>query len=185
MKQNNISQEIFLLLEREPKHQRELARELNINQTTIRRKLKQLQNENTIDYKIKGKNQTYFIKDTLESELYKEKLEYYKLQKILKIPKIRRIIKEIKDFIYKKELDSNLIIVLFGSYAKGIATKESDIDIYINSNNKKIKEKIQAISKKINIKFGELNKKNELSEEIIKNHIILNNIQGFCNLIKW
>jgi len=143
MKQNSIKEEIFILLKKEPKHQREIARILNINQTTARRMLFHFEENNLIDHKKQGKNNVYFIKDSLNSKIYERKLEYYKLEKVLENKTIRRIIREINDLIQKGELSRNLVIVLFGSYAKFSEHKNSDVDIYINS----IKKKRQTVNR--------------------------------------
>ena len=73
-------------------------------------------------------------------------------------------------------------IVLFGSYSKGNASFESDIDILIIGNeSKKIREIARKQIKQVNIHFSTLNefekllkKKNTLAIEIIKNHTIFN-----------
>ena len=65
------------------------------------------------------------------------------------------------------------LAILFGSYAKGLAKKDSDIDIFIETNNKKIKDDISLIDSKLSIKIGKYNKSNLLIKEIEKNHVII------------
>ena len=84
-------------------------------------------------------------------------------------------------------------IVLFGSYAKGTATKESDIDILLIS---KTKAGIDKITKEIYAKYGkEINpvimtsedfkrqKDKALIKEIIKDHYVLYGVEKFVNLV--
>ncbi len=184
MKQKDFKKEIFILLKKQNLHQREFARILNTNQTSIRRFLIDLMNENIVDFNEIGKSKQYFIKDSLETNIFEIIVEYYKLQKALKNIKLRRIIKEITEKIEHKKIPFETIIVLFGSYAKNLEHYSSDIDLYVDSSSKKIKKELEEISIKISVKQGELDKENILSKEIIKDHIILNNVSGFLNKIK-
>ena len=63
-------------------------------------------------------------------------------------------------------------------------TKKSDIDIYIDFCSKKDKKLIEEISEEISVVFGKFNSKNNLFNEIMKDHVVLNNLEGFLNLIK-
>ena len=71
------------------------------------------------------------------------------------------------------------MIILFGSYAKGIAKKESEIDIYIETTNNSIKERIKSINSRINVKIGKFDANSLLIKEIIKNHVILRRVEQF------
>ncbi len=184
MKQKEINNEIVILLKKSPLHQREIARKLATNQTNVRRAVLNLERSNILDHKNEGKNSVYFIKDSIESVINEREIENYKLVKILAKPNIRSIVKEIQEKTFKGEIDVNLIIVLFGSYAKDFESKSSDIDIYVNTDSKKDKKLIENISEKINIKFGSFDKGNPLFKEMVRDHIILNNVEGFLNLIR-
>jgi len=184
MKQKDIKREIFILLKKSKLHQRKLGRILKTNQTNIRRALLSLEKENIVDKKDVGKSKNYFIKNSLETFIYEKIVENYKLMNIIKKPKIRKIFKEIQDKINLNKLDQKLIIVLFGSYAKNLETKTSDIDIYIDSNSKKDKKLIEEISDNINIIQGKFDKDGDLFNEIKRDHVVLNNLNGFFSLIK-
>ena len=69
--------------------------------------------------------------------------------------------------------------ILFGSYAKGIAKKDSDIDIYIETENRKIKEELSIIDSKLSIKIGKFDTSSLLIREIVKNHVILKGIEEY------
>lgn len=86
--------------------------------------------------------------------------------------------------------------LLFGSYAKGIQTKESDIDICIIADNENI---IKEIYSELNLlpldihlteftskEFKSMLKTTDFNvgQEIKKNYIILNNIELFYKLLK-
>jgi predicted nucleotidyltransferase len=100
-------------------------------------------------------------------------VEKYKLLKTLeKYPYLRSIIEKIqKDKKIK-------LAILFGSYAKGLAKQDSDIDIYIDTTNKTKKE-LEALDTKLSIKIGKFNSSSLLAKEIIKNHIILKGVEEF------
>ncbi|MDP1694356.1 MAG: nucleotidyltransferase domain-containing protein, partial [Candidatus Woesearchaeota archaeon] len=90
---------------------------------------------------------------------------------IKKYPSLRRVIELIK------KNEKITLAILFGSYAKGTAHKDSDIDIYLCTTDTKLKEEVEAIDSKISVKIGNYNKESLLIKEIEKNHIILKGIE--------
>lgn len=119
------------------------------------------------------------------SEIEK-KNEFYNSNKELKVI--------LEDFVKSIRLIVNPVsIVLFGSYAKGISTRESDIDILLVS---KAKTGIDKITKEIYAKYGkEINviamtpddfkkqKDKALIKEVIKDHYVLYGAGKFVNLV--
>ncbi|HLG24744.1 MAG TPA: nucleotidyltransferase domain-containing protein, partial [Candidatus Nanoarchaeia archaeon] len=77
-----------------------------------------------------------------------------------------------------KKTDERLII-LFGSYAKGLAKKNSDIDIYVDTESTNVKKVIEGIHSKINVKIGAFDIKSALIREIVKDHAIIRGIEIF------
>jgi len=157
---------------KEENHVRGLAKKLKTNQTTIARKLKELQKENILDFKQQGRNKVYFIKKSLEALQFIIIVENYKLLEILKIyPYLRQIIQKIKK-------DKRIkLVILFGSHARKTATKESDIDIYIETTSKDIKREFEEINSRINVKIGKFNRRSLLIREIEKNHLIIKGVE--------
>ena len=101
-------------------------------------------------------------------------MENYKLIKFFeKYPHLEPLFEDII-----KKCGSKLII-LFGSYAKGIPKQESDIDIYIETKEQNLKKKAEEIDSKLSIKIGKFNQDSLLIKEIIKNHVILNGVERF------
>jgi predicted nucleotidyltransferase len=102
-----------------------------------------------------------------------------------------------KEFFIKKIYDEfnnlNGCLIIFGSYASGNNTKESDIDLlHIGEakdiDSKKMKEFGKTYGKEIHLismdlkRFREqLSKQGSLMKEVIKNHIILYNQDIFIN----
>ena len=168
MSQNNYDIKIVDALLKSENHVRGLAKALNTNQTTIARKAQELYKDNIVDFKQEGKNKVFFLKKTLEAKQYACFVETYKLLEALKkYPQLRRIIEQVK----KNEKIS--LAILFGSYAKGIAAKGSDIDIYIDTKDNKLKEEVELIDSKISVKIGGYSKDSLLIKEIEKNHVII------------
>ena len=177
---NNLELEIILVLLKNKSHLREIARTLNESHSTILRKINELLKENVLDYKKEGKNKIFFIKNNLKSKNYVYSAEIHKLNGLLKKhPELSIILGDIKkDF-------SKGMIILFGSYVKGVPKKESDIDIYLETNNDTLKNKIKAINSKLSIKIGKFDTKSLLIKEIIKNHIIIRGLEDFYERVEF
>ena len=131
--------------------------------------------------------------------LYNEKtIILVNLSKIEKKNDLYNSNKELKiileDFVKSAEsLITPISIVLFGSYAKVTATKESDIDILLIS---KTKTGIDKTTKEVYAKYGkEINaivmtsedfkrqKDKALIKEVIKDHYVLYGVEKFVNLV--
>ena len=171
---NNIEFEIVLVLIKNRAYLREIARTINESHSTVLRKINELVRENILDYKKEGRNKTFFIKDNLKAKNYTYSAEIYKLSKFLKKhPEMSIILEDIKKNTPKG------MIILFGSYVKGNPKQNSDIDVYIETNDNKIKTKLQELNSKLNIKIGKFDTISLLIKEIIKNHIIVRGVEEF------
>ncbi len=174
MEQKDTKLEIVNELLKIEGHIRDIARKIGTNHTLILRKTKELSKENVVDFREEGRNKVYFLKKSIEAKKYSFMAEEYKVMKLLrKYSDLRVIIEKIQ-----KNKDIRLA-VLFGSYAKGIAKKESDIDLYIDTKNAKIKQEIERIDTRLNVKIGEYDSSNLLIMEIAKNHVILKGTEEY------
>lgn len=174
MSQINYDIKIIASLLEKKNHIRGLAKEIGTNQTTISRKIYELYEKNVVDYHQEGKNKMFFLKKTLEVREYLYLAEVYALlETVQRYPELRRIIEQIR------KNEKITLVLLFGSYAKGIAHKESDIDIYIETQNRKHKEEMEAIDSRIRVKIGKYDKKNLLIKEIEKHHVIIKGIEEY------
>ena len=177
---NNVELEIILALLKGNYHLRELSRKLETPHATILRKLNEFVKENILDFKTEGKNKIFFVKNSLNAKNQIYSAEIYKLSKLIKKhPELEIIFEEIKKVVPKG------MIILFGSYAKGNEKKESDIDIYIESTDNSLKNKLKEISSKINPKFGKFDRTSLLIKEIIKNHVTIRGVEEFYEKIKF
>ncbi|MDP2672494.1 MAG: nucleotidyltransferase domain-containing protein [Nanoarchaeota archaeon] len=176
----NYQYEILLLLLKKEMHGRGLAKELKTSLTRVQSALNDLSNMNVLDYKVEGRNHVYFIKKNLVSKSAILNAENYKLAKIInKHPELEP---RFQDIINKSKCN---LILLFGSYAKGNPKKESDIDIYIETTNQKIKENVQNISDLLSVKIGKFNPDDLLIKEIIKNHAIIKGGEEYYEKLKF
>ena len=176
----NIELEIILVLIRERSHLREIARKLDESHSTVLRRIRELVKENVIDYKAEGKNKIFFIKNNLQARNYVYSAEKYKFVRLLKkYPHLSIIFEDILNDIRAK------MIVLFGSYAKFSAKPDSDIDMYVDAADEKIKHSLQEINSKIRAKTGKFDTNSLLIKEIIKNHVILRGIEEFYEKTKF
>ena len=177
---DNLDSEIILLLLRGENHLRNVARTMKVPHSTILRKLNKLVNENVLDYRKEGKNKVFFIKKNLQAKNYVFNAERYKLIKLLrKYPELGIIIED----ILKKTNEE--MIILFGSYAKFMSKEDSDIDIYVETRSKKVKEKMEFINSKIKVKIGNFDMGSLLIKEMIKNHVILKGAEAFYEKTKF
>lgn len=171
---NNIELEIVLSLIKERAHLRKIARSIGESHSTVLRKINELARENVIDYKQEGKNKVFYIKNNLKAKNYVYSAEIYKLNKLLKrYPELSVMFEEIKKN-FKKGM-----VILFGSYAKGNPKSDSDIDVYLETNDSKIKNKIKDLNSKLSVKIGEFDINSLLIKEIIKNHIVVRGVENF------
>lgn len=172
--------EILLLLIREPLHGREIAKRLKIPLATIQQYLRKLKQKNVVDDVEVGRNKIFNVRKNLAARTHILNAENYKLFKITeKYPELVPILSQIV-----RETNCDMII-LFGSYAKFSKTDESDIDLYLETNSKEIKEKIAMVNSKLQIKIGDFNIESLLIKEIIKNHVIVRGAEKYYEKIKF
>lgn len=174
MERESYKYRIVNELLKENDHVRSLAKKLKTNHMMVLRKMKELFKSNIVDYKEKGKNKVYFLKKTPEARNFIFMTENYRLIELVKkYPLLRKVIENIQNNQKIK------LAVIFGSYAKETAGEDSDIDVYIETANKKIKSELELIDSKISVKTGWYDKANNLIKEIEKNHIIIKGVEAF------
>lgn len=156
----------------------ELSRHSAIPQQTASRYLKNLLNENIINYEIQGRNKLFFIDfSSPKAHTVLQLLENMKTLDFQNREKKATVI--IEETL--KHCDS---VVLFGSYASVKYDEKSDMDIVCLDGNR---NKIKLLKKNFNLQINEhyatynqlskaLKEKNRLMTEIRKNHILFGNV---------
>src|SRR5208337_1224001 len=153
--------------------------------------LKTLEEFKILKTEITGKNKQYTLnKDNVLTKYY-----LIVAEELATIDYLEKtfIAKKLAEQLNNVEISSPLI--LFGSYAKGYANEESDIDIFcigkLTENQKKNTEKFEAtFGKKINIKAATaenfqagLRAGDILIKEIVANHIVISNPDPFVTML--
>lgn len=179
MSQKWNSYKIILELLKKESHLREIARNVNLSPSTTQRNLNLLLEENIIDCIEEGKNLKYFLKKTLEAQNFIFIAENFKFNEFIKNNfDLRELISRIK------KLTQDKLVIIFGSYANYSQNSKSDLDLYVETSNKKLKEKIENLNEIISVKIGRFDKNSILGKEILKNHVILQNIERFYYIIE-
>ena len=173
-------------------HVREIARLLKANHRTVSLALQRLEKNRVMDSGMVGKSKQYYLKlDASVTKEFIKSAESYKSISILST-----------NFLIKKLMNELLLtlrttpVFLFGSYAKGTETKESDIDIVIIKDNnephitKVLRDFAQRHNKTVQIQNlskeqfeSGVRRKDHLVIEIVKNHIMLNNNEYFIDVL--
>ena len=96
---------------------------------------------------------------------------------------ILKTLKDLKPVLYRDY--SVKEIGLFGSFSDNSFTEDSDIDIYLETNDNNLKNKIKEINSKLSIKIGKFDTKSLLIKEIIKNHIIIRGLEDFYERVEF
>lgn len=164
-------------------HGRRIARELKGNQRTIQLNLNNLASNKILLVEKAGRNKQYQI--NLENPKTRSMLlmtECYKTCKLLENFEIEQIINDLKKITSKPFL-------VFGSYAKGYAVKDSDLDILFIDSKKIDVKNIQfkykttihllSISEKKFIKS--IRNKEAFPTEVTTHHVICQGYEFFIN----
>jgi len=174
-------------------HIRELARVVKTSYNNTVRNIKLLEEKNVI----KKENDANLIKIKLKNHpLTIAYLKQAHTENFLALPK--KISNAVTEFLNELE-EKPLIALIFGSYAKGNFTKDSDIDILLvfqEIKQKNIENAAKRISMRTNTKISPvyvsynefeknlLNKEHEFSNEIRNNVIIITGIEQYY-AISW
>mgnify|MGYP001573991085 CR=1 FL=1 len=164
---------------------REVEKLLKISPRTAQLILEDLENKGIIESKVKGKIKSYKLKINELSNRYLAFVEQYKSIAFMeKNLLVKEVIDKISPFI-------DGIGIIFGSYAKGISNKESDLDIFVAGNyeKKEIKKVSRNLGIEISIKcyplktFEKNVNQDILLTEVLKNHIVFKNVELFIQKV--
>jgi hypothetical protein len=164
---------------------REVEKLLKISPRTAQLILEDLENKGIIESKVKGKIKSYKLKINELSNRYLTFVEQYKSIAFMeKNLLVKEVIDKISPFI-------DGIGIIFGSYAKGISNKESDLDIFVAGDYEK--EEIKKVSRNLGIEisikcyplktFEKNVNRDILLTEVLKNHIVFKNVEMFIQKV--
>jgi predicted nucleotidyltransferase len=160
---------------------REIAKLANIPLKTCQDVLVGLEKEKILKSKVEGKNKYFSLNlDNINVKFALAKAEIHKTELLLEK------YSEFKTFL--KAIDTNSIMIVFGSFARFKADKNSDVDLFIIADEEE-KLPYHLLAHKIHLKnlkeesFRKaINEKEPLIKEIENNHIILNNHSSYVNI---
>lgn len=161
---------------------RQISKLAKIPLKTCQNVLSILEKERVLKGKVEGKNKYFSLNlENMQTKSYLLKSEIYKTENFLeKYP-------EFNTFL--KSLDTNALLIIFGSFAKLKADKSSDLDIFIVSEKEQnipfhlLPFKIHRNGLTEEAFRKAVFEKETLIKEIEENHIILNNHSSYVNLI--
>ncbi len=172
--EQNLTNEIVAVLLKGDLHTRAIAERLASNHATVLRKLRDLTEDNIVDFRAEGKNKVYSLKKSIEgrnaamiAEMYKQSLA------VSRYPVLRGIIRAVQ------EMPDIPLAILYGSYAKGLATKGSDIDLFVDTLDATVKKQLEQRHSSLSVKIGDFDVKNLLVREIIKDHVIIRGVEVY------
>ena len=167
--------EIFFLEPTKKHYLIEISRKTGIAHTSIKKNLNKLLDNKIIkkETEIKASRKFPIYTANIDEKQYKNYKTISNIQSIIE----KRLIKYIQDKLMPKS------IVLFGSYARGEDTEESDIDIFVECKSKKISlEKFEKeLNRKIQLHFKQDFTKypKELKNNIINGVTLSGFLQGY------
>ena len=161
---------------------REISKLSKLPLKTCQNVLADLEKDNILKSKVEGKNKYFFLNlENIKTKSYLLQAEIYQTDIFLeRYPQFK---------IFLKSIKTTASIIVFGSFARSTADKNSDLDILIISN-KELKLPFHLLPfKPHQISLTEktflkaLKKQEDLIKEIEENHTILNNHSFYVNVM--
>lgn len=164
---------------------RQIARQRNINYKSAYSNLLKLEKENVVDLERYGNTTLCSFNNRFNNSVFQ--VEYYRKNELLKNKTFAVLHKSLF------EINSQFILLLFGSYVKGKETKNSDIDLLLISNNPKdVETQIGLLP--LNIHLTDIDykdfvlmlesKKFSVVSEAFQKNIILFGIEDYYRLVE-
>jgi len=167
---------------------REVEKLLKVSSRTALVTLAKLEKKGILESKKRGKIKVYAIrKSTLSREFFLLAEQYKRIRFLEKNHVVKEILEKADAFL-------GGMVMVFGSYAKGMQKEDSDLDLFVvgKYDEKKIKEVGKKYGKAINIKsypmsiFEKEICEDILLKEISGNHVLIKDAEGFVRrVVKW
>ncbi len=170
---------------------REIALLVGRSHSTILPYLKELEKERVLTAKSIGKIRAYSL--NMDSIIAREYLSMAEAQVTIEHLKKTLLIRKVNDELFRMNPEGT--IILFGSYAKGNYTKDSDIDLFYlgdiaDADVLRMRDIGKIYGKTINVKMlsrhlfeNAVRGKDPLVREVINNHVLLQNPLQFINIL--
>ena len=161
---------------------RQIAKLAKLPVKTCQNFLSQLEKDKILKGKIEGKNKYFSLNlDNIQTKSYLLQAEIHKTDLFLEnYP-------QIKTFL--KSFNTNIPIIVFGSFAKLKANRNSDMDLFIVSEKGQelpfhlLPYKVHQVNLSENSFMKSLKEQEVIIKEIEENHVILNNHSFYVNMM--
>lgn len=165
-------------------HGSEIARKCGLNQKTVANTLNRLGEEGVLKSRTVGKNKEFSVSfdDPEKTIRFLLSLENSRTLKFLEAnPKVKEILSKAKPYFKG-------VVVVFGSYAKGIQKKDSDLDVLSvgGYDSKKVKEISDMYGVEVSVKGMDLSgfrqslrERDIFMKEVVSDHIIVFGMEDF------
>ncbi len=161
---------------------REISKMSRLPLKNVQRALESLERSKILKSEASGKNKYFFLNlDNIEAKIMLLQAEAHSTLMFLE--------KYAQFKLFVKEIKANIPIIIFGSFAKLSATKDSDVDILVESSKEISLPALLLPNKihKVRISEGNFVKSSVEGEILIKkaqdSHIIINNHSFFINFM--
>ena len=161
---------------------RQISKSSNLPLKTTQNNLFNLEKSKILKSKLEGKNKYFSLNlDNIKTKLCLLQAEIYRTEVFLDI------YPQFKTFL--KSFNTNIPIIVFGSFAKFKANKNSDLDLLIVSEKEQkfsshlLPNEIHQVNLSEKSFVKALKEKEALIKEIEENHIILNNHSFYINVM--
>jgi len=170
-------------------HLREIARETNIDVKAIQLQLRRLEESNIVSSIMKGKNKDYQL------NLGNSLTRYYLIMAEAFVTlsfvggnfRIKRFLEEMRGKVEGT-------IILFGSFVKGQARQQSDIDLFVLTkdqvDHEAVEDSAAIIDRRVEVKVTPpkdflkgLISKDPLVSEAVAHHVVLKGLDEFCDIL--
>lgn len=170
-------------------HLREIARETGVDVKAVQLQLKRLERVNVVSSVMRGRNKEYRLNlGNLMSRYYMVLAETFASVSYLGANfLVKKVVGGIGDRVEGT-------VILFGSFARGEATKGSDIDLFVIGDEKIDKSTINEVGnlvgREISVKSSDkgqflkgLGEGDPLIREVVSSHVVLKGVDEFCDIM--
>lgn len=159
---------IFYSNKNKPVHLREIARLSNMNESTASLHLKNLVKDGVVKYALEGNLKKFYVSKIHISEIF----PLFDQEKLEKLPLLRK--NAVKLYIKSME-NTPVLLIVFGSTAKGTFKESSDLDLFEVFNIKKDSKagKLVEAQTGVHLQVFKMSEKDFLNELITKKDKVL------------
>lgn len=157
-----------------------VARKNFLNQKTVCNVLKFLEGEGFLKFKSEGKNKIYFLN--------KDRVGIRDVVKMIEVQSKIGFLERNKKFeklFLELESMAKGVLIIFGSYAKGLNKSSSDLDVLVIGSIGDVSDLEESFGLEINVvnvKKSKFSLDENFIREVLDNHVVLKGVDEFVDL---